>query len=118
MANLRDLKKHVRIVCGDLAGDALLAAAIFPEKVDSERINSIINEIAALQEDTIALMSINFDRGRRDFVSPKEYRKERRKYFEVAFKKLEKDFLDRAIEIVNQLNDSVPADARKSVSEL
>lgn len=117
MANKRDLKKRIQTVCGDIASDALIASVLFSDKVDSERINIIINEIAALQEDSIALASFSFDRSRRDFNSEKEYRHARRSYFATAYKKLNKEFIERAIEIVKQLNDVVPEEARKVVSQ-
>ena len=118
MANKRNLKKSVYTVCGDLASDALLASILFEDKVDGNKINTIINEIAALQEDTLALVSFSYDKTPRDFESNAAYRKARHKYFSTAYKKLNKDFLDRAIEIVKQLNEAVPEDARRVVSKL
>lgn len=117
MANKRDLKKSIREICGDLAMNALLARMAFPDKVDENAINSIINEIAALQEDTIALSSFSYDKTPKSFATPAEYRRARRAYFATAYKKLDKDFLDRAIEILKQLNEAVPSEVRKAVSE-
>lgn len=118
MANKRELKKRIKALCGDLASDALIATVLFPDKVETERINLIINEIAALQEDTLALTSFVYDRGRKDFANEGEYHRARRAYFATAYRKLNKDFIDRAIEIVRQLNEAVPEDARKAVSRV
>ena len=118
MANKRGLKKRIKYICGDLASDALIASVLFPEKVDENKINAIINEIVALQEDTLALTSFVFDRGRREFANDGEYRAARKNYFSVAFKKLNKDFIERALEIVKQLNEVVPVDARRAVSKV
>lgn len=116
MANLRYLKKRIDIVCEDLATDALIAQALFPEKINEDSINAIINEIAALQEDTHALVKITFDKGRKEFEHEGAYRRARRTYFKVAYEKLNKEFVDRAIAIVDQLNEVVPEEVRKKVT--
>ena len=118
MANKRDLKKRVRMVCGDLASDALLASVLFTDKVDREKINKIINDIAELQEKTLARISFSYPKSRRDFETVAEYNRAHREYYATAFNKLNKDFLDEALEIVKHLNDVVPADARKVVSSM
>lgn len=118
MANKREFKKRVRTICGELASDAMIAATLFPKEVNREKVNILINEIAALQEDTIALTSFSFDKAPRDYESLAVYHSERRKYFATAYKKLNKDFIDRALEIVKQLNDVVPENARRTVSAL
>lgn len=116
MAKLRDLKKQIRLVCGDLATDALIAKQMFPTKVDGNQVDAIINEIAALQGDTLALCNIKFDKGRKAFADSKTYRKARYEYFAVAYNKLKKDFLERANSIVDQLNAVVPQEAREAVT--
>ena len=115
MSNIRNFKKNIYTICGDIAADALLAAYIFPKEVKKEAIDNIINELAALQEDTVALAAISFDRNEKSFENRAEYRKARHQYFKTAFNKLEKEFLDRAMEIVKQLNDAVPHDVRKVI---
>ena len=118
MANKRTLKKSIRTICGEIAGEALIASYLYADKIDQNKIDGIINEVAALQDDTINLTSFNFDKTERSFESKRDYRKARREYYAIAYKKLEKDFLDRATEIVKQLNDAVPAEVRKAVSKL
>ena len=117
MANLRDFKKEVNYVCEDLATDALIASQLFPEKIDFNRVNAIINEIAALQDDTFKLLKISFDKGRKEFATLREYRRARSAYFTTAFNKLKKDFVDRANAIIDQLNEAVPEEARKAVTK-
>lgn len=116
MANIRDLKRSIVAVCDDLATDALIASVAFGDKVDAAKIDGIINEIMALQQDTLALTKISFDRSVKSFASKKEYADARRRYFKLAFTKLQKDFLDRSIEITKQLNDAVPEEVRKVIS--
>lgn len=109
MANLRNFKNNIREICGDLAADTLIAATIYGNQIDTARLNDILNELAALQEDTIALTKLSFDRSESAFENRGEYRKERRKYYKMAFAKLEKEFLDRAIEISKQIAGAIPA---------
>lgn len=116
MANKRYLKKRIDHVCCDLSTDAFLAAEFFGDKVDAKKLNAIINEIAALEADTIALTSFTFDRTPSQFESMKEYRKARRKYYSTAYNKLNKDFIERAVAIVDQLNAAVPEDVRKVIT--
>lgn len=117
MSNKRQLKKRIYSICGDLASDAIIASVLFKE-VDRERINEIVNDIAELQGDAISKVSFSFDKAPRDFENRAEYRKARHKYYAAAYARLNKQFLDRAIEIVKLLNDVVPEDARKIVSTL
>lgn len=116
MANVREFKKRISLICEELATDALIAQTLFPDKIDESRINAIINEIAALQDDTIVLTNFSFDKGRKQFENEKAYRRARHEYFKTAYKKLEKDFVERANEIIKQLNEAVPTEARKVVS--
>lgn len=117
MANKRQLKKRVYSICGDLASDALIAGMLFKE-VNKEKINKIINDIADLQESTLAKATFSFDKAPRDFDNRAEYNKAHRKYFTEAYNRLNKEFIDRASKIVDELNEAVPADARKIVSSL
>lgn len=114
MASIRSFKKGVYSICGDIATDTLIASELFPQSVNKEDVDRLINEIAALQEDTIALTSISFDKARREFANPADYRKAKHAYFKKAYAKLEKDFLDRVGEILKQLNEALPAEARKA----
>lgn len=118
MANKRNLKKSIRQMCGDIATDALLAAVIFRKDVDRNKINEIINDVACLQEESLAKMSFSFDKTPRDFETVAEYRKARRKYFSAAYRKLYMDFITRAEKIVKELNSVVPEEARRTVSSL
>ena len=69
MATKRQLKKRICCVCGDLASDILLASHLF-EGVDRKKVNEIVNEIAALQEDALAKATFSFDKAVKDFESP------------------------------------------------
>jgi len=112
MATKRQLKKRISCVCGDLASDILIASHLF-DGVDTKRVNEIINEIAALQEDARAKISFSFDKTPKDFDTPTAYRIARRRYNAKAFAQLRKEFGERAMAIVKQMNETIPADVRK-----
>ena len=57
MANLRDLKKEVKYVCGDLAAECMIAES-FIKGVDREKMNGLVVRIADLQ--STALSGVNF----------------------------------------------------------
>ncbi|MFG6386422.1 MAG: hypothetical protein K1V80_08140 [Muribaculaceae bacterium] len=116
MPNKRQLKKRISYVCGDLAGDLILSS-YYVKGIDRNQVNKILTEIAELQEDSRAKVSFGFDKARKSFENEQAYNRARRSYNKSAFLKLRKEFADRAIEIVKQMNELIPADVRKSVCE-
>ena len=118
MSNKRYLKKRILQVCGDIATEAILAAVIFAKEVDRDKINEVINDVAALQEATLVKSNFSFDKSPRDFEDKGAYRKARRKYFAEAYNRLNKDFVDQAVEIVKKLNEIVPENVRKTISAM
>ncbi len=116
MANKRQLKKRISYVCGDLASDLILASYSM-ESIDRTKVNKILTDIATLQEDARAKVSFNFDKTVKAFDSKQAYNKARKEYNVQAFGKLRKDFSERAMDIVKQMNELIPADVRKTISE-
>ena len=118
MSNKRALKKRISEVCGDIARDAMLAAAIYRKDIDTKKIDDVLRNLAELQEETLVKSNFSFDKSEREFETRAAYRKARRDYFATAYDKLNKDFVERAVAIVKELNEAVPTEARKQVSEL
>lgn len=116
MANKRQLKKRISYVCGNLAGDLILASYASKD-IDRKTVNKILTDIATLQEDTRAKASFNFDKTVKAFDTVQAYNKARRDYNAKAFEKLRKDFSEQAMAIVKQMNELIPADVRKAVSQ-
>lgn len=116
MANKRQLKKRISYVCGNLAGDLILASYSMKD-IDRNAVNKILTEIAALQEDSRAKVSFNFDKTAKAFDSVHAYNKARKEYNAKAFGQLRKDFAERAMTIVKEMNELIPAEVRKAVSE-
>ena len=107
MANKRQLKKRVRYACGDMAAELLVASHCL-KGFDRADVVRIVNEIASLQETTLANASFAFDKNRAAFDTPEAYRKARHAYFKAAYKKLDDEFMAKMAEIVKEMNAAMP----------
>lgn len=115
MSNRRELKKYVRTVCGDLAGITLDTAYAY-DSVKPAQVREIVNDIAALQVETLAKVGVAFDKTPRS-MEPGQYRKARREYFRKAIRALLDEFNTKVEEIVRKINAALPADVRESLKE-
>ncbi|MDE7406978.1 MAG: hypothetical protein K2M76_01040 [Muribaculaceae bacterium] len=113
MANKRDLKKEIRYICGDLAGECLVARELMPG-VDFNAANNIIIEVAALQSATLSKVTFDFDKTERDFDSAKSYRKARHAYYAAAYKKLKEDFNVSVEGILRKMNGLLSKEQREA----
>jgi hypothetical protein len=107
MANKRQLKKHVRYTCGDLAAEILIASHSI-EEMDQEKAKEIVINIAALQVKSIKHVSFDFDKSFRDFDNKAAYKKARHAYFKKAYTKLINEFNDGVKQIVKDMNAALP----------
>ncbi len=108
MANKRQLKKQIRYICGDLAGECILARQLMPN-ADKEKLNQAVVEIADLQEESLANATFAFDKSPRDFATLKEYNHAKYLYYRTAYEQLIKHFNDRVQDIVKLMNEAMPA---------
>lgn len=107
MANKRQLKKSIRFICGDLAGECLLARQLMPN-ADKEKLNQAIIEIANLQDETLSNITFSFDKTPRDFSDKKAYNAAKYAYYHTAFSKLIDHFNDSVKQIVHLMNEALP----------
>ncbi len=114
MTNKRQLKKHIRYVCGELAVTLLIANAGV-RGFDTEKTPEIVGKIAILQETSVAHVSISYDKVASDFENRKAYNAARAKYFATAYAKLLKEFGDQVQEIVKEMNAAMPQEARDAI---
>ncbi len=114
MTNKRQLKKHIRYVCSELAVTLLIANAGV-RGFDTEKTADIVGKIAVLQESSIAHVSICYDKIAADFENRKAYNAARAKYFATAYAKLLKEFGDQVQEIVKEMNAAMPQEARDAI---
>lgn len=113
MANKRDLKKEIRYICGDLAGECIMARELMPG-VDYDAANAVVIEIAALQSAALSKVTFDFDKTPRDFENTHEYRKARNAYYAEAYKKLKEDFNASVDGILHKMNALLSKEQREA----
>lgn len=113
MANKRQLKKHIRYVCGDLAAEIMIASHAL-KGFDRDEVSRIVGRIASLQVSSLRHCSFNFDKASRDFESPAAYRRERSAYNRKAFARLRSEFRENVLSIVKDMNAAMPAEVREA----
>ncbi len=115
MANKRNLKKVIRIVCGDIASECILARHFVPD-IDPAKMTDIVVEVADLQCKTLENVSFSFDKNPGSFDNIHDYRKARKAYFKKGYGKLRADFDAAVVEIVNKMNAALP-DKQKELNK-
>lgn len=61
MANKRLLKKQIKYICGDIAGECIMSRYLIPG-IDAEKMESIVLEVATLQAATLKRVTFDFDK--------------------------------------------------------
>lgn len=112
MASKRQLKKEIRMVCGDIAGCCLFSEAAM--KADKAKIGEIIVKVAVLQEETIREISFSFDKTLSDFDSAHQYNEAKSKYNRLAFATLKKQLSEKINEVVTELNALIPQESKEA----
>lgn len=103
----RELKKLIQYACGDIAGECIKAEETL-EGADFEKWDSIILNVALLQQEAVNRVSVDFDKTPKDFANKKEYNKARRAYFKQVEKGIN-DYMQGEIEkIVKDMNALLP----------
>lgn len=106
MASKRDLKKSIKFICGDIAGECLFSETAFG--LDEQKIAQVIINLAELQDNSIANVSFSYDKSSKEFESYKEYRKAKAKYNKLAFNALKEQFNKNLQAIVKDMNSLMP----------
>lgn len=107
MANKRNLKKQIRYICGDIAGECLLAKTLIPG-VDNDAMTDVIVKTADLQATALRRTNISFDKSPRDFDNISEYRAAKSKYYRQAYHKLSEGFNNQILSVVKEMNAAMP----------
>ncbi len=108
MANKRRLKKNIHAICGDIATECAVTATYIPGS-DEKLLSEAIVKSAALLSESMERLSISFDRTPKDFDNKAAYNKARRAYFRKAYKSFTENFEKEVIEILHDLNKSLPS---------
>lgn len=107
--NKRQIKSYIRHFCGSIAGESILAMSMI-KNADVAKLEQAIVEVADLQEASLRVVSVSFEKSKRDFDSAAAYRKARRAYYKTAYKHLLTDFDKKLNEIVSLINSALPKD--------
>lgn len=108
MANKRRLKKNIHAICSDIATECAVTATYIPGS-DEKLLSEAIVKSAALLSESMERMSVSFDRTPKDFENKAAYNKARRTYFRKAYKSFTENFEKEVIEILHDLNKSLPS---------
>lgn len=111
MANKRNLKKAVKAVCGNIAGECIISRNLIPG-IDVEKMNEAVFKVADLQYATITNASFSFDKTPKSFSNMHEYRTARDKYFRKGYARLAADFNKGIEDVVAIMNSALPADRK------
>lgn len=107
MANKRQLKKEIRYICGEVAAECALAKHLV-EDVNKDVMNDSLRDVAALQEETLSRVNVNFDKVPKNFDSLKAYNIAKKNFMDKAFKALTDEFNKRVQEIIDKMNSALP----------
>ncbi len=96
MANKRDLKKKVKLICEDLATECMFAAD-YVKGVDANEMYGIVGKIATLQENALNRISFSFDK------TP---------YFKKAYDSFREKFNNHMQDVVKEMNGALPQEVK------
>lgn len=104
MANKRDLKKAIRIACGNMAGECFRASEGASE-ADIEKWEDVVINVAVMQTQAIAKVGEKCPHKPKAFESPKAYRKARKQFFAEAEREITDFMRSKGEEIAKAMNE-------------
>lgn len=107
MANKRDLKKQIKLTCGDIVGECVFAKLYF-DGVDQDKMDEIIVRTACLQTSAIDKVTVWYDKTLKSFDNNvKKYRKARNNYFKSCYNAIKTELSEAVSEIVTEMNSAL-----------
>ncbi|MBO8477084.1 MAG: hypothetical protein IAB88_08850 [Bacteroidetes bacterium] len=105
MANKRDLKKYMKMMAADVAGETAFILDYY-DNIDENKAYKVIDDVLVLLTEKIANVSVAFDKTcKLSFDGDrKAYRKAHTAYFKNCYKELLKEFDDGIQAIVKEMN--------------
>jgi hypothetical protein len=85
--------------------------------VDGETVSKIVIDIASLQSEARAKVSFAYDKVKKDFATKAEYRRARHQYEAKAYAQLRKEFGEKVVAIVKEMNAAIPAEVRETLAK-
>lgn len=105
MANKRQLKKYMKNMAANLAGETVFILNYY-DGIDEAKANDVIDKIFNLLTEKINDVSVDFDKTCKDSFDGdrKAYRKARNAYYKAAYKKLYADFTEGVGAVLKDMN--------------
>lgn len=105
MANKRQLKKFMKDMAANLAGETIFILNYY-DGIDEDKANDVIDKIFNLLTEKINDVSVGYDKTCKEFYAGdrKKYRKERTAYYKQCYKKLYVDYNEGVKEILKDMN--------------
>lgn len=104
MASKRDLKKLIKITCGDIVGECVFAKLYF-DGVNQDKMDEIIVRTACLQTSAIDKVTVWYDKTLKSFDGDvRAYRKARNEYYKCCFNAIKAELSEAVSEIVAEMN--------------
>lgn len=105
MANKRDLKKYMKVLSANLAGDTLFIVHTYND-IDINKAEEIIYKIRTMLTENIAKVSVAFDKTCSESFNNERhnYRKAHRKYYKECYQKLLSDFHAQFSTLLKEMN--------------
>ena len=105
MANKRQLKKYMKNMAANLAGETVFILNYY-DGIDEAKANDVIDKIFNLLTEKINDVSLDFDKTCKDSFAGdrKAYRKARNAYYKAAYKKLYTDFTEGVSAVLKDMN--------------
>lgn len=107
MTSRRNLKKQIKMICGDMAAECIMASHLIPG-ADKKVLNDCVLRIAQLQTTGLQRANVSFDKTPGSFESVKEYNKARKEYFAKAYNALTDGFNKEVDAILHEMNGALP----------
>lgn len=103
MAKKRDLKKFVQNLSENVVVN-VLPHAVHAGLITEERAHELIKEISVAQAQTLARLSVAFDKRMREFGSKADFHKAKAVYFKEVCSKAYTDFVGKIQSILSEVN--------------
>ncbi|MEF9924435.1 MAG: hypothetical protein RR854_07670, partial [Muribaculaceae bacterium] len=107
--NKRSLKKGIKYVIGDIAGECLFTEQVL-ENIDAVKVSEIILKLAELQEDALQKVSVSYEKAPKTFDGTvKEYNKAKCAYYKKCYSTLMAEFNEGIKDVIKDMNALIPA---------
>lgn len=116
MANKKNFKKSVNIVCNGLVNDMMMAYYSVKE-ADMEKIDNAIVMVLTSAEKAVVMTNVKFDKTAKAFADKKSYNTAKAKFFATVYNKAKEEFRKGLNDALKVYNEAFPAEVRNELKE-